>query len=316
MLSSTQALHTRSDVGVGSSSTNEPASHVFTPESYPALEPLQLTVQIALRLDCDLQAATPVTTTTTTTTTSTTTASGSCPYADEANQRFDALDNLSPATAHLLGPNGELELNGTSVAVVTGFAPVWRQFSIVVDAVLAGNSAGYLFSKATSAGSHFYALYYSLDTQTLYFYHTPVGSAEFVVTYIPLASLVTLSARRVHRFTVSVENTALRIAVDDTVVHAGTLSARIKDCEGGDCLLYVGARPSSTGPLFFMQGVVRAAALRYCETALPSSPHSSTATTTATATVTTTTTTTATTTTTTTPTTTATTTTTSSSDLV
>jgi len=173
----------------------------------------------------------------------------------------DALDMLDPANNNgAITPDGKVvRFGGTTGLLVTRHGAITSRFSVTLDLMQAAGTNGYLFAKATAAGSRYYSLYSSATSRSVIFYYRTAGSATLRNVRFP----VNLSDGAQHAVLLSVDGTVATLRVDAETVGQATLAGLVDDCgaPSAACQLVVGQRPSATGNFLFFTGLMTEARL-------------------------------------------------------
>eukprot|EP00045_Choanoeca_perplexa_P017410 m.253075 g.253075 ORF g.253075 m.253075 type:complete len:1168 (-) comp17530_c0_seq4:2163-5666(-) len=187
----------------------------------------------------------------------------SMPTAISLSQRVRASANcisqLNPCAYNLLEPlsgsnplvfNGTVMFTGqTHLNVITQLPSLASPFSLSFDLTLPAATSGYLIAKMTQSGTRYWSVYLSTETRQLtWFYQTLDGSGRSI--HAPANLLLD---GQPHRLELKAHQANLTIQIDETTVLESSVQGQLKDCKMGvdkDCLLWLGQRSSTAGPIF------------------------------------------------------------------
>lgn len=152
------------------------------------------------------------------------------------------------------GENRTLFLTGSRGFTVTSHDySAASSFSIAMVIRAVPDDSGYMFSKATAAGSRFYSLYVSSTRRAVSLYYLSGSSGLTRLDWN-----VDLSDGGIYHVLLVVEGITVRLYVDDIQIgDRQTLGAPIQDCGArtADCLLTIGERPSPGGGAHRLAGL-------------------------------------------------------------
>lgn len=163
-------------------------------------------------------------------------------------------DNAVPATSGFART-----FDGTNALEITSFDSITRNF--LVQVVATHTSSGYYLAKSTAAGSRFYSLYYSSNSENLIFYYRTGGATSQVSVRWP----VVLNDGNEHHIIFEVLGTTAELFVDGSSLGTRGLAGIVDDCgvRSSNCVMFVGQRSSSAGGAFRLTGEIADARLWY-----------------------------------------------------